>query len=130
MQKKEQTDLLLSLIRAGLGKGFSAYWTQSQKPNESDWVKLQAIAEKHGLTAIVLDGLDKSTKLAETVPLAMKLEWIGQVLQNYVQRYDLYRKAHTEMASFYNSHGYKMMGLKGFAVRWTGPDLSTGLVGI
>lgn len=115
MQKNDQTEILFSLIRAGLGKEYSAYWKESQKPSENEWAEIQALAEAQGLTAIVLDGLDKSAKLAETLPVAMKLEWIGQVLQNYEQRYDLYEKVHAEMAAFYNSHGYKMMVLKGYA---------------
>lgn len=43
------------------------------------------------------------------------LEWIGEVLQGYEYRYELYKCVIAEMANFYNSHGYKMMVLKGYA---------------
>lgn len=52
------------------------------------------------------------------------LEWIGEVLQGYEYRYELYKRAIAEMAGFYNSHGYKMMILKGYAcaLGWPKPE--------
>lgn len=107
--KKELKDTFLGLVRTGIGH-------ECRLVSEGvNWNELQILADKHGLSAIVLDGIDKSPALAETLPVAMKLEWIGQVLQNYEQRYSSYEKAHVEMARFYSEHGYKMMVLKGYA---------------
>ena len=57
------------------------------------------------------------------MPQMMRLEWIGEVLQNYEQRYKQYEKAISSLAGFYNSHGYKMMVLKGYAcsLDWPNP---------
>ena len=51
-------------------------------------------------------------------------EWIGEVLQNYEARFDAYCRTLAEMAGFYNSHGYKMMILKGYAcgLNWPKPE--------
>lgn len=116
--KKELKDTFLGLVRTGIGHECRLV---SKGVN---WNELQILADKHGLSAIVLDGIDKSPDLAETLPVAMKLEWIGQVLQNYEQRYSSYEKAHAEMAKFYNEHGYKMMVLKGYAcsLDWPKPE--------
>ncbi len=115
MQISKSTEIFLNLIRIGIGKDRSGFWIKNSFLSESDWVAIQALANEHGLGAVVLDGVDRSEELASTLPVAMKLEWIGEVLQNYEQRYSLYQKVHAEMASFYNSHGYKMMVLKGYA---------------
>ena len=84
-----------------------------------DWKQLKYLADEQGLSAVILDGIDKlNTKLSKstnTLPLQMKLEWIGEVLQNYEQRYTAYEKAISSLAGFYNQHGFKMMVLKGYA---------------
>ena len=58
------------------------------------------------------------------MPKRVRLEWIGEVLQGYEYRYELYRRAIAEMAQFYNSHGFKMMVLKGYAcsLDWPKPE--------
>ena len=52
------------------------------------------------------------------------LQWIGDVLQNYEQRYELYKKTISELAGWYNAHGFKMMALKGYAcsLDWPKPE--------
>ena len=56
--------------------------------------------------------------------IGFKLEWIGEVLQDYEGRYKAYEKTIGEMAEFYNRHGYKMMVLKGYvcSMDWTKPE--------
>ena len=51
-------------------------------------------------------------------------EWIGEVHQFYEQRYELYLQAISSLAKFYNSHGFKMMVLKGYAcsLDWPKPN--------
>lgn len=52
------------------------------------------------------------------------MEWIGETLQGYEYRYELYQRAIAELAEFYNSHGFKMMVLKGYAcsLDWPKPE--------
>jgi hypothetical protein len=58
------------------------------------------------------------------MPFELKLEWIGEVLQNYEGRYLGYKKAIGSLAGFYNRHGFKMMVLKGYAcsLDWPKPE--------
>lgn len=104
-------DALLSLIRLGIGHQADIL------PQAIDWQSLKGLAEKQGLSAIVLDGLEAlRSKENHNLPGKVFLtQWIGEVLQNYEYRYEQYCHAIAEMALFYNSHGYKMMVLKGYA---------------
>ena len=85
---------------------------------------MKALSEKQGLSAVVLDGLDKChIETTDTLPQAMRLEWIGEVLQNYEQRYAAYNKAIGKLSGWYNQHGFKMMLLKGYglSLNWPNP---------
>lgn len=95
-----------------------------------DLVVVKELAAKHGLSAVVLDGLNdvrskrsdvRCSSLQEKILLA---EWIGEVHQFYEQRYELYLQAISNLAKFYNSHGFKMMVLKGYAcsLDWPKPE--------
>ena len=78
---------------------------------------------EQGLNAIILDGVEKLP--TENKPSQVfLLEWIGQVMQGNERLYALYRRTLTEMASFYNAHGFKMMVLKGYAcgLDWPRPE--------
>jgi len=106
----------LQLVRSGIGHG-------AIHPTKiADWPTLKALADAQGLSAVVLDGIDKQN--SNDLPLQMKLEWIGEVLQSYEQRYGHYIQAIKEMARFYNGHGYKMMILKGYtcSLDWAKPE--------
>ncbi len=112
----------LGLVRLGIGHEASAI-------SESvDWSKVKALAERHGLSAVVLDGLnavhDSSLMVHDTMPQVMRLEWIGEVLQNYEARYRQYEKTIGSLAGWYNRHGFKMMVLKGYAcsLDWPRPN--------
>ena len=63
-------------------------------------------------------------EVAATIPLNLKLEWIGHVLQIFEERYKAYEKAISELAAFYNRHGFKMMVLKGYgcSLDWPKPN--------
>ena len=82
--------------------------------NNLDWCLIKDMATRHGLSAIVIDGIERLPE-SQRPPKEKLLEWIGEVLQGYEYRFELYRKTIAEMAYFYNSHGYKMMVLKGYA---------------
>ena len=110
------SETLLTLIRLGIGNQSEALI------GPVDWVSIKAIAEKQGLTAIVLDGIEKLPNNTRP-PQGLLLEWIGDVLHNYESRYDACRQTIAEMAKFYNSHGYKMMILKGLACSLDWPSV-------
>ena len=107
----------LLLIRLGIGHHADV------SLKTIDWFGIKALAERHGLSAVFLDGIEK-VKTDCPIPLDLKLQWIGETLQEYEGRYKVYEKAIGEMASFYNSHGLKMMVLKGYAcsLDWPKPD--------
>ena len=112
-------ELFLQLIRLGIGTS-----KEAKISFNIDWVQLKALADAHGLSAVVLDALDKlSTNDSNSLPLQLKLEWIGEVLQNYEQRYVDYQKRIGELAGFYHQHGYKLMVLKGYglSLNWPNP---------
>lgn len=111
-------DALLALVRLGIGNA-GVLFPDSLNFN---WEVIKPLAAQQGLSAIVLDGIDYLTE-SKRPPKEFLLEWIGEVLQHYEQRYAQYQKAIAEMAGFYNSHGYKLMVLKGYAccLDWPNP---------
>ena len=115
-----QTDIrktFLLFVRLGLGHYIDVF------PPNIEWPAIQTLAEMQGLYAIVLDGIEKLPSTLRP-PQEMLLEWIGEVLQGYEYRYEQYCKAISELAGFYNNHGYKMMVLKGYAcsLNWPKPS--------
>lgn len=110
----------LRLVKLGIGTSKDA-----KIPKEIDWKALKSLADKQGLSAVILDALNtEGTNLTDGMPLELKLEWIGEVLQNYEQRYEQYKKAIGSLSGFYNRHGFKMMVLKGYAcsLDWPKPE--------
>ena len=110
-------DIFLQIVRQGIGH------CSIRISGEIDWNAIKTHAERQGLSAIVVDGIEKLPE-TQCPPKELLLLWIGDVLQNYEQRYMSYSKALEEMAGFYNSHGFKMMVLKGYAcgLNWPKPD--------
>ncbi len=121
MTSSKTFDALLVLTRLGIGN------PAVKTPNSIDWSAIESLAHKQGLSAVVLDGLEVLRNNAHGVVLPEKkvlTQWIGEVLQVYENRYELYRRAISELAGFYNIHGYKMMLLKGYAcgLDWPKPE--------
>jgi hypothetical protein len=118
----------LSLVRLGIGTT-STYLEELESViagndrQSVNWPAIQALADKQGLSAVIVDGLEKIPQ-GELPPKEVLLQWVGTVLQGYEYRYELYRRTIAEMAAFYNSHGYKMMVLKGYAcsLDWPKPE--------
>ena len=108
---------LFALTRIGIGHQVGAIF------QFKEWEALQTLANQQGLAAIVLDGIDRLSE-NNRPPKEFTLQWIGEVLQGYEFRYEACRRTLGEMAGFYNSHGYKMMVLKGFAcsLNWPKPE--------
>lgn len=114
MLSAELKESFLAFVRMGIGHG------QYSHSNFYSGRQMKKLAEVQGLSAIVLDGIDASTgsvnKVDDSLPLQMKLEWIGEVLQNYESRYKQYQDAIGSLAAFYYQHGFKMMLLKGYGL--------------
>jgi hypothetical protein len=113
----KQFEDLLSLVRLGIGH---ASCTPS---TDVEWQSIGVLARKHGITAVILDGIERLPD-DKRPPKELTLQWIGEVLQNYENRYELYCRSIAELAGFYNGHGYKMMVLKGYAcsLDWPKPE--------
>lgn len=111
-------DFFLSLIRLGIGKSRVA-----RVPKQIDWDQLKDLAAKQGLSAILVDGIERLPE-GQRPPKPVLLQWIGETLQRYEYRYELYCRTIAEMAAFYNQHGYKMMLLKGYvcSLDWPKPE--------
>lgn len=75
----------------------------------------------------MLDGLnvvhDSGLLVHGSISQMLRLQWKGEVMQNYEVRYQEYEKAISSLAGFYNQHGFKMMVLKGYAcsLDWPNP---------
>lgn len=108
MTLSRTSDALLTLARLGAGNAGGVI------PDSIDWTELKVLADRHGLSAIVLDGIECLPR-SKQPPQVFLLEWIGNVLQNYEVRFEQYGKAISELAAFYRTHGFKMMVLKGYA---------------
>ena len=119
MRSSKTYDTFLALIRLGIG------YESCSLSQEIEWSAIKALADAHGLSAIVLDGLASfpfSRLEAYEMPQMLRLQWIGEVMQSYETRYALYEKAIGSLAGFYNQHGYKMMVLKGYACSLVWPN--------
>lgn len=114
----------LSLIKLGIGH-------KADIPAKVDWNAVRLLASKQGLAAIVLDGVkvlldlsaDKDSEngrraasALSTMSLDFKFDWMGESVVMYEQRYGHYKTAIKHLAKFYNSHGFKMMILKGYGL--------------
>lgn len=121
MTSSKTFDALLALTRLGIGNPAVVL------PDSIDWLDIKSLAQKQGLSAVSLDGIEELRKRYPGVVLPEKkmlTQWIGGVIQVYEKSYELYKRAIAEMAGFYNSHGYKMMVLKGYAcsLDWPKPE--------
>jgi hypothetical protein len=104
----------LQIVRLGIGHSADLI------SEEIDWNDIQVLAEKQGLSAIIVDGVERLPE-HQRPPKSVLLQWIGEALLGYEYRYELYRRSIAELASFYNQHGLKMMVLKGYACSMNWP---------
>ena len=107
----------ISIIRLGIDHYKDALF------GPVDWNEIQTLAERQGLAAVLVDGIEKLPDNLRP-PKDGLLQMIGQVVQGYEYRYELYRRAIAELAGFYREHGLKMMVLKGYAcsLDWPKPE--------
>lgn len=112
MNQSQET--LIKLVRMGIGHS-----KMCSIPKVVDWHEVFRLAQKQGVVAIALDGLnkvhDELCMVLDSMPQMLRLEWIGYVLQ-YEQRYAVYEKIIRDLAEFYRKHGIRMMVLKGYGL--------------
>lgn len=121
MLSADLKETFLSLVRLGIGHGATPQLCSV------DWTSVKKLADRHGLSAVVLDGLNEvleSNYRLSSLNSQFKLSWIGEVMQSYEVRYQSYEKAISSFAGWHNSHGFKMMVLKGYAcaLYWPKPN--------
>lgn len=114
----QNSEAFLDLIRLGLGHTRSCGF-----PINVNWDNIETLAIQQGLSAVLVDGVELLPE-DKRPPKEVILQWIGETLQGYEYRYEQYKQAISELASFYNSHGFKMMVFKGYAcgLNWTKPE--------
>lgn len=109
-----QYDIFLKLVGSGLGIGE----TISLPPN-IDWSQIKALAERQGLSSIILDGIvscnPDCTNSAGALPLRQKLEWIGEVVQNEAIQKEQQKTAE-QIAELFHQNGIRTYVLKGAVV--------------
>lgn len=114
--EKNIKESLFALVRLGIGKDGTI-------SSDIDWQSMISLANQQGISAIVVDGIDR-LPCELRPPKPMMLQLIGVVLHNYESRFNKYLKTIAELSHFYNSHGLKMMVLKGYAcsLNWPKPE--------
>lgn len=110
-------DTFLQIVRLGIGH------YADRITGEIEWNNIQALAERQGLSAVIVDGVER-LPASQRPPKPILLQWIGETLQGYEYRYELYQRAIAELANWHNTHGFKMMVLKGYAcgLDWPKPQ--------
>lgn len=98
----------LKLIRLGIGKD------ETEIPISVDWDGVEALAERHGLLGVIVDGVQKLLE-NQRPPQLIWLRWVGKVMQNEAQ-YGAQQKASTELALMFHNNGIRTYVLKGAIV--------------
>ena len=77
MPSLNNTDTFLTLIRLGIG-----HHHPGAVPESIDWSEMESMAARHGLSAILIDGVEKLPESIRPSKMVL-LQWIGEVLHNY-----------------------------------------------
>lgn len=113
--KNQAIHTLLGLLRLGLNH------EQTPLPKYINWNVIYKLAQQQGLSAIILDGIEKmycdnlNPECPDLHP-DFKLDWITYVYNCYEKYYLKYTQILGSLAEFYNTHGYKLMILKGYGL--------------
>ena len=96
-----QIESLMGLVRLGLGK---VNICSLSKPDK--WQELYYNAQKQGIAAILLDGINKCFEkgIKIDIDFRTKMEWIGLVKQ-MERQYQQYEKNIKELGAFYREYG-------------------------
>ena len=101
-------EVLLKLLRSGIGQEIESI------PDNINWEEIKALAEKQGLNAVVLDGVEKLPE-QQRPPKVFLLQWIGEVLQQE-SNYMAQQKAAQDAALIFHSSSIRTYVLKGAVV--------------
>lgn len=115
--ERKDISAFIQLIKLGIGHPIC------DLSKEFKWDSIKSIADRHGLSAVILDGIENLPE-AKIPSKELILQWIGEVLKNYENRYEQYSCAISELSSLFNEHGLKMMVLKGYtcSLDWPVPE--------
>ena len=107
-----QIESIMGLVRFGLGKV-----NICSLSNPDKWQELYYNAQKQGIAAILLDGINKCFERGFKIDIDFqtKMEWIGLV-QQMERQYQQYEKDVKDLGAFYSEHGIRMMVLKGYGL--------------
>ena len=105
---KNLQESFISLVRLGIGIN------DSFPTRAVDWTAMKALAEEQGLSAVVLDGIEKLPAPARP-PQELLLEWIGETLQSE-SIYETQQKEAVKMAGLFQNNGIRTYVLKGAVV--------------
>lgn len=106
--QKELYSNFLNLVRLGINYNADALI------QPIGWIETQNLAEKQGLNAVVLDGIEKLS-LSSRPPQELLLEWIGGVLQDENQYVKQWETACKMSSLFYHNY-IRTYVLKGFVI--------------
>lgn len=101
-------EAFLTLVRMGLGLNTAK---QDVFTAHVDWGEIQALALEQGLSAIVLDGIEKLPEEKRPPRIAL-LEWIGEVMQTE-DEYAAQQKAAIKMSELFQQNEIRTYVLKG-----------------
>lgn len=109
---KNEQSVLLELVKIGLGKD-----SVFKIPQGLVWQEVFDLAERHKVTAIALDGINRCFEkgIEFDIDFQTKMDWIGaaQQIEVYSQEHE---KNMRDLARFYQKYGIKMMVLKGYGL--------------
>lgn len=112
--KSELEETFLSLVRLGVGAG-NATGLNFQVLSHHDWLLLKTIADEQNLSAIILDAVNYLPATTYSLPLDLKLEWIGEVLQGEATL-AVQKETAVKMAALFHQNSIRTYVLKGAVV--------------
>ncbi len=101
-------EVFIQLVRLGIN------YNSKPLPIPIEWGEVKSIADQHGLTSIVLDGIDK-LPTTHRPPQNILLNWIGESLQQELD-YSIQQKETVKIAELFHKNNIRMYILKGFIV--------------
>lgn len=108
MAKEKDRQLFLTLVRLGVGHEMGAL------EEDVDWMSVYDLSAQHGLTAVVLDGIERLPLEKRPVKQSL-LQWIGTVMQAESQ-YDIQLKSAIQMAELFRQNNIRTYVLKGVVI--------------
>lgn len=99
----------LSLVRLGVGS-----LKEELMPENVEWDVIEALALQQGLSALIVDGVDRLPD-NNRPPKEVLLQWIGGVMQDET-RYSLQQKSASEIALLFHENHIRTYVLKGAVV--------------